>query len=197
MRTGDSGDAGDTGAPLRATDGVPEQSKARNGGRRARSAAKPQSDRWSPRRFAPTVASLRFSFSSDTIVPHPFSDPIRSLSGPLRVSPPIPIGSHPRPLRVRPRTPIGSREIGPRGAFPRRHGRSFRTPGCLADWLIGKQCGPFGPTGLSPYPHPEPSCIFCSCVYLRGPSCASCQPRRVNLPHPPSAPPVARLPRVL
>ena len=40
----------ENGAPLRATDGVPEQSKARNGGRRARSAAKPQSDRWSPRR---------------------------------------------------------------------------------------------------------------------------------------------------
>ena len=34
--------------------------KARNGGRRARSAAKPQSDRWSPKRFAPPLASLRF-----------------------------------------------------------------------------------------------------------------------------------------
>ena len=32
---------------------------ARNGGRRARSAAEPQSDRRSPRRFAPTIASLR------------------------------------------------------------------------------------------------------------------------------------------
>ena len=34
--------------------------KARNGGRQARSAAKPQSDRWSPKRFAPPLASLRF-----------------------------------------------------------------------------------------------------------------------------------------
>ena len=36
--------------------------KARNGGRRSRSAAKPQSDRWSPKRFAPIAASLRFPF---------------------------------------------------------------------------------------------------------------------------------------
>ena len=33
--------------------------KARNGGRRSRSAAKPQSDRWSPKRFAPPRASSR------------------------------------------------------------------------------------------------------------------------------------------
>ena len=37
-----------------------ESDKARNGGRRARSAAEPQSDRWSPKRFARPVASLRF-----------------------------------------------------------------------------------------------------------------------------------------
>ena len=37
-----------------------EGDKARNGGRRSRSAAKPLSDRWSPKRFAPTLASLRF-----------------------------------------------------------------------------------------------------------------------------------------
>ena len=35
------------------------KAKARNGGRRARSAAEPQSDRWSPKRFAPPLASLR------------------------------------------------------------------------------------------------------------------------------------------
>ena len=40
-----------------------ENGEARNGGRRARSAAKPQSDRWSPKRFAPTLASLRLPFS--------------------------------------------------------------------------------------------------------------------------------------
>ena len=36
--------------------------KARNGGRRSRSAAKPQSDRWRPKRFAPIIASLRSPF---------------------------------------------------------------------------------------------------------------------------------------
>ena len=41
--------------------------QARNGGRRSRSAVKPQSDRRSPRRFASIVASLRSSFSPDTI----------------------------------------------------------------------------------------------------------------------------------
>ena len=41
--------------------------KARNEGRRSRSAAKPQSDRRSPKRFAPTLASLRSQFSTDTI----------------------------------------------------------------------------------------------------------------------------------
>ena len=41
--------------------------KARNGGRRSRSAAKPQSDRWSPKRFAPPLASLRSQFSPDSI----------------------------------------------------------------------------------------------------------------------------------
>ena len=40
----------------------PESDKARNGGRRSRSAAGPQSDRWSPKRFAPHLASLRFPF---------------------------------------------------------------------------------------------------------------------------------------
>ena len=40
-----------------------ENDKARNGGRRSRSAAKPQSDRWSPKRFAPPFASLRSQFS--------------------------------------------------------------------------------------------------------------------------------------
>ena len=35
-----------------------EKDKARNGGRRSRSVAKPQSDRWSPKRFAPPLASL-------------------------------------------------------------------------------------------------------------------------------------------
>ena len=39
--------------------------KARNGGRRSRSAAKPQSDRWSPKRFAPIAASLRFPHSGN------------------------------------------------------------------------------------------------------------------------------------
>ena len=41
--------------------------KARNGGRRSRSAAKPQSDRWSPKRFAPPIASLRLPFFPDSV----------------------------------------------------------------------------------------------------------------------------------
>ena len=43
-----------TERPCGATGEVPgERDTARNGGRRARSAAEPQSDRWSPKRFAP------------------------------------------------------------------------------------------------------------------------------------------------
>ena len=41
---------------------------ARNGGRRSRSAAEPQSDRRSPKRFAPLLASLRSQFPPDTTV---------------------------------------------------------------------------------------------------------------------------------
>ena len=73
--TGDSGDAGNAGAPFRAMGGelgklikreTEGGGRGRNGGRRSRSAAKPQSDRWSPKRFAPTLASLRFHFSLAT-----------------------------------------------------------------------------------------------------------------------------------
>ena len=39
---------------------------ARNGGRRSRSAAKPQSDRWSPKRFAPPPLRLGGSIFPDT-----------------------------------------------------------------------------------------------------------------------------------
>ena len=53
---------------------------ARNGGRRSRSAAKPQSDRWSPKRFAPPLASLRFQFSPDTTAtPSPVAPQGRSV----------------------------------------------------------------------------------------------------------------------
>ena len=45
-----------------------EKDKARNGGRRARSAAKPQSARWSPKRFAPPLASLRFLYFPRTLL---------------------------------------------------------------------------------------------------------------------------------
>ena len=47
-----------------------ENDKARNGGRRSRSAAKPQSDRWSPKRFAPPFASLQSQLPPDTTVFH-------------------------------------------------------------------------------------------------------------------------------
>ena len=50
--------------------------KARNGGRRSRSAAKPQSDRWSPKRLAPHLASSRFLFSPYyASIPHPQGTP--------------------------------------------------------------------------------------------------------------------------
>ena len=53
----------------------------RNGGRRSRSAAKPQSDRWSPKRFAPPLASLRFQFSPDTTAtPSPVAPQGRSVA---------------------------------------------------------------------------------------------------------------------
>ena len=48
-------------APLKGRSKEEETDQARNGGRRSRSAAKPQSDRWSPKRFAPHLASLRWS----------------------------------------------------------------------------------------------------------------------------------------
>ena len=52
-------------APKRREEGP----KARNGGRRARSAAEPQSDRWSPKRFAPPLASLRFTVWAEAKLP--------------------------------------------------------------------------------------------------------------------------------
>ena len=43
---------------------------AKTMGGRARSAAKPQSDRWSPKRFAPPLASLQSQLPPDTTVFH-------------------------------------------------------------------------------------------------------------------------------
>ena len=59
--------------------------KARNGGRRARSAAKPQSARWNPRRFAPTVASLRFQFPRAVLPQFHPSPARRALCSPFSV----------------------------------------------------------------------------------------------------------------
>ena len=98
------------------------------------------------------------------------------------------------PWKVWPFGPARSVLWGGNAAPPPSPKHGVRSPPC--------------PTGLravrTPCAHarPVPSavflcvlCVLCdfqthwqSFVYLRGPSCSSCQPRRANLPHPPSAP---------
>ena len=102
--------------------------KARNGGRRSRSAAKPQSDRWSPKRFAPTLASLRFPFLWVLSLLSLYGGPIRRPAGAFR---------SPWPWKVWRFAPARSVLRSPGRASPfRSHRRRRRRPGLQPPGLL-------------------------------------------------------------